>query len=382
VVDVDLDGIQRRVVAVDAVPLRPYTRLVSGVAGTVFYGENVPNQQGFTLHRYQLSEREAGSFLTGVATWVVSADGKKLLYRAGQNWGVVDADRQPPSAGAGRIATNGLRMRVDPRAEFAQMAREGWRYQRDFLYVDNTHGADWDAIWEQYEPLVGHVAHRSDLTYLLDWMGGEIAIGHSFVRGGDLPDVPDVDVGLLGADLEVDQGRYRIARIYDGESWNPNLRGPLAAPGLNVSVGDDLIEVNGRELTAPGNPYRAFEGLADRQILVRVNDRPTREGSRVVTVVPVGNDNGLRTMAWVEDNRRKVDELSNGRLAYVWVPNTGGGGYSYFNRWFFAQQHKQGAVIDERFNQVAPARQREVQSGRHGGSPMQRRKRLPPRLQR
>jgi tricorn protease len=349
-VEVDLDGIQGRVVAVQAVPLRPYSGLVSGVAGTVFYGESVQNQQGQTLHRYQLSERETGVFMTGVNSWEVSADRKKLLYRAGPNWGIVDADRQPPQAGAGRLATNDLRMRIDPRAEFAQMAREGWRYQRDFLYVPNTHGADWDAIWTQYSPLVEHVAHRSDLTYLLDWMGGEIAIGHSFVRGGALPDIPEMNVGLLGADLEADRGRYRIARIYDGESWNPNLRGPLAAPGLGVGVGDYILEVNGVEIVAPANPYRAFEGTANRQVLLRVNDSPTLEGSRVVTVVPVANENALRQIAWVEDNRRKVDALSNGRLAYVWVPNTGQGGYTYFNRWYFAQQDRPGAIIDERFN--------------------------------
>jgi tricorn protease len=195
------------------------------------------------------------------------------------------------------------------------------------------------------------VAHRSDLTYLLDWMGGEIAIGHSFVGGGDLPEVPNVNVGLLGADLEMDQGRYRIKRIYSGESWNPNLRAPLAAPGLGVNVGDYILEVNGTELRAPENPYRHFEGTANRQVLLRVNNRPTLEGARVVNVIPVANENALRQMDWVENNRRKVDELSGGRLAYVWVPNTGQGGYTYFNRWFFAQQHKQGAVIDERFNQ-------------------------------
>lgn len=353
--DVDIEGMQRRIVAVSGVPLRAYTGLVAGPEGTVFFGESIPDQDGFRLHRYQLQKREAATFMAGVQSWTVSADGRKLLYRSGQSWGVVPTDREPPKAGDGKLATSGLRMRVEPRAEFEQMAREGWRFQRDFLYVDNTHGADWDAIWEQYSPLVRHVAHRSDLTYLLDWMGGEVAIGHSFVRGGDLPTVPSAGTGMLGADFVVDQGRYRITRIYDGESWNPHLPGPLAAPGVNVKVGDYVLAVNGVELTADRNLHQAFEGTANRQVLLSVNDRPVMEGARVVTVVPVPNENALRQMAWVEDNRRKVDSLSNGRLAYVWVPNTGQGGYTYFNRWFFAQQDRQGAIIDERFNQGGSA---------------------------
>src|SRR5690606_6016954 len=193
------------------------------------------------------------------------------------------------------------------------------------------------------------------LTYLLDWMGGEIAIGHSFVRGGDLPSVPPTNVGMLGADLEVSEGRYRITRILDGESWNPELRAPLSAPGVNVNVGDYILSVNGVELTADQNPYAAFDGTANRQLLLRVNDRPEAEGSRLVTVVPVSSENALRRMAWVEGNRRTVDSLSDGRLAYVWIPNTAEAGYTYFNRWFFAQQDRQGAIIDERYNQGGSA---------------------------
>src|SRR5690606_2184347 len=198
-----------------------------------------------------------------------------------------------------------LRMRVDPRAEFRQMFNEGWRFQRDYLYVENMHGADYVQTKALYEPMVEHVAHRSDLTYLLDWMGGEVAIGHSFVRGGDMPDVDNVPVGLLGADLQIANGRYRIARIYTGESWNPGLRGPLAAPGIQVNEGDYLLAVNGVELRAPENPYRLFEGTADRQTVIRVGPNPSLEGSREVAVVPVASEAALRREAWVADNRRK-----------------------------------------------------------------------------
>ena len=214
-------------------------------------------------------------------------------------------------------------MRVDPREEWRQLFRETWRYQRDFLYVENTHGADWDAIYEMYSPWIDHVGHRSDMNYLLDVLAGEVAIGHSFVFGGDNPDVESVPIGLLGADLEEDGGRYRIAHIYTGENWNPGLESPLSAPGIDIVEGDYIIAVDGVELSAPTNPYSLFEGTAGRQVALRVNGRPDAEGSRLEHVVPVANEGALRSRAWVENNRRKVDEMSGGRAQAVHVARSG-----------------------------------------------------------
>ncbi len=357
-VDIDFDGIDRRIVALP-LPERDYGQLMAGVEGQIFYIESRPGGGGGrggaagggpVLHRYSVKEREGREFMTGVQFATLSGDRKKLLYRAGQNWGVVDSDRAPPAANAGRLNVANVRMRVEPRAEFRQMFSEGWRFQRDYLYVDNMHGVDYARTKAMYEPLLEHVAHRADLNYLLDWMGGEVAIGHSYVSGGDVPDVPNVPVGLLGADLEMANGRYRVAKVYNGESWNPGLRAPLAEPGAEVRAGEFILEVNGVPLTAPGNPYRLFEGTANRQTILRVGPSANGQGSRLVTVVPVTNENQLRQRDWIEGNRRKVDELSGGRLAYVWLPNTGGGGYTNFNRYYFAQQDREGAVIDERFN--------------------------------
>jgi len=288
--------------------------------------------------------------MSGVASYSISSDRHKLLYRSGQNWGIVDSDRAPPQANAGRINVANIRMRVDPPAEFRQMFSEGWRFQRDYLYVENMHGADYVKTKAMYAPLLDYAMHRSDLNYLLDWMGGEVAIGHSFVRGGDNPSVPRVQVGLLGADLEISSGRYRIAKIYTGESWNPGLEAPLAVPGINVHEGDFILAANGMDLRAPDNPYQYFEGLANRQVVLRVSSSANGQDAHDITVVPVGSENQLRQQDWIEGNRRKVDELSGGRLAYVWLPNTGRGGYGNFNRYYFAQQDREGAVIDERFN--------------------------------
>ncbi len=212
------------------------------------------------------------------------------------------------------------------------------------------HGTDWPKMKEMYGALLPYVNHRADLLYLMDMMGAEIAIGHSYVRGGDMPDVPNSAGGLLGVDLKIENGRYRITRIYDNENWNPDLRSPLAVPGVNANVGDYVVAINGIELKAPDNIFRLLDGTANRQTSVTLNANPSLDGARQVTVVPVANEGGLRTRAWVESNRRLVDRLSNGLIAYVHVPNTGQPGYTSFNRYYFAQQDKKGAIIDERFN--------------------------------
>ncbi|HVG19426.1 MAG TPA: PDZ domain-containing protein, partial [Blastocatellia bacterium] len=373
-VQIDFDGLQQRIISVPSIPERQYSRLRAGVAGTVYYLEASARGRGDTggantgaeLHRYRLSDRRAALFVAGVADYDVSGDGHKLLYRTGGAGGagrgpggqgnpataalfLVDADRNPPQAGQGRINV-ALRMYLEPKEEFKQIFNEGWRNQRDYLYVTNMHGTDWPKMKEIYGQLLPYVNHRADLNYLLDMMGAEIAIGHSYVRGGDMPGVPQSQGGLLGADFAIDGGRYKITRIYDNESWNPDLRAPLAAPGVDVAVGDYIIAINGVELKAPDNIYRLLDGTANRQTALTVNSRPSLDGARQVTVVPVANEQGLRTRAWVEHNRRLVDKLSDGQLAYVYLPNTGQPGYTSFNRYYFAQQDKKGAIIDERFN--------------------------------
>jgi tricorn protease len=369
-VQIDFEGLSQRIISVSGVPERPYSRLIPGVAGTVFYLEAAAGGArggpggGSALNRYRLSERRASVFVSGVSDYDVSADGRKLVYRAsgggagarggagaaaGPSLFLVDADRAAPQAGQGRLNVT-LRMFLDPKEEFKQIFNEGWRNQRDYLYVPNLHGTDWPKMKQMYGQILSYVMHRADLNYLLDNMGAEIAIGHSYVRGGDMPEVPATTGGLLGADFTIDSGRYRIARVYDNESWNTDLRAPLAAPGVEVAVGDYVLAINGVELKTPDNIYRLLDGTANRQTVLSVNDKPTMEGARRVTVIPVASEQGLRTRAFVEDNRRRVDTLSGGQLAYVYLPNTGQPGYQSFNRYYFAQQDKQGVIVDERYN--------------------------------
>ncbi len=203
---------------------------------------------------------------------------------------------------------------MDPSEEWEQIVHEAWRIERDYFYVDNMHGADWPDVRRRCAPWLDHVRHRSDLTYLLDVMAGELSVGHSFTGGGDEPDVDEVPVGLLGADLSVENGRYRIERIYTGAPWTPDVRAPLAEPGVDVSEGDDLLAAGGRDLRPPTNPYRLLDGTAERQPTLTVNDSPTAEGARRITVVPVGSDTEVLRRAWVEHDRALVDALSDGRL--------------------------------------------------------------------
>ncbi|MBL8961939.1 MAG: PDZ domain-containing protein, partial [Gemmatimonadetes bacterium] len=362
-VTIDVEGIARRIVPVPGIAEREYGQLRAGTAGTVFFTETVAatgtggggggGGGAGPLHRYAVRDRRAIPFATGVAQYTLSADGRRLLYRTGGAQGalfLVDATTSAaPAANAGRLNAT-LRMWWDGKAEFAQIFEEARRKVRDYFYVPNLHGTDWPKVVAEYKKFLPHVAHREDLNYLLDAMEGETAVGHSYVRGGDMPETPDDVGGLLGADFTIDNGRYRFSRVYDSESWNPDLRAPLVTPGFEVRAGEYLLAVNGQELRATDNVHRLLDGTANRQTVITVNTRPVLEGARQLTVVPVASEQGLRTRAWVEGNRRLVDSLSRGRLAYLHLPNTGQGGYTAFNRYYFAQQDKQGAVVDERYN--------------------------------
>jgi tricorn protease len=373
---IDFDGLRQRIISVPGVPERQYSSLQAGPDGIVFYleamrasgagGGGFGGGTGNELVRYRLCDRKAATFLNGVAAFEVSADGRRLVYRAATGGGggggpaafggrppnpqlfIVDTDR-PSQPGAGRLNFT-LRMYLDPKEEFKQIFNEDWRNQRDYLYVPNLHGTDWARDKEMYGAMLPYVMHRADLNYLMDMMGAEIAIGHSYVRGGDMPDVPQVQGGLLGADFAIENGRYKVTRIYDNENWNPELRSPLAVPGANVNVGNYILAINGVELKVPDNIYRLLDGTANRQTSLTINDKPTMDGARHVVVVPVANEQALRTRAWVESNRRLVEKISDGQLAYVYLPNTGQPGYQSFNRYYFSQQDKKGAIIDERYN--------------------------------
>ncbi len=344
---IDFENIERRTIPL-GMPKRNYTGMVAGPEGSVFVGERMPNKPG-VVHKYTLESKEAKEFLTGTSGLGVSADGKKFITNAMGQWKV--GGTGGPSGNDAKALKMDLKMQLDRSAEWKQMFEEAWRYEKDYFYdQQGIHGRNWDEVYQRYAPLVPFIKHRDDLTYILDMVNGELSVGHSFVFGGDYPQTDRSSAAVLGADLVADQNRWKIGRIYTTESWNPGLSSPLDRPGIKAEAGYYLVGVNGKEITAADDPYKMLEGTADVQTVLHLNSKPVFEGSWTEVVKPLRNEVNLRQRTWVEDNRRMVDSLSGGKLGYIWVPNTGGPGFVSFNRYFFAQQDKQGAVIDERFN--------------------------------
>lgn len=353
---IDVEGLSQRILAVP-VPARRYVGLQVGKEAQIFLAEGpaVPplldEPATLTVYRFDFEKRKEEKLLEGVKRFVVAERGEKMLFERGDGWFLAGTG-EPPKPGDEALVLDGMEALVDPRAEWRQMYREVWRIQRDFLYDPNHHGLDLGKAAARFAPYLDGLAGRDDLNDLFEEMLAELSLGHVFVGGGDRPQPPKVAGGLLGADFTVESGRYRFARVYDGESWNPVVRAPLTAPGVDVRAGEYLLAVNGRELRPPASPFAPFVETAGKAVPIRVSSDPSGKKARDVTVVPVSTQGDvlLRIFAWVEDNRRTVDRLSSGRLAYVYLPNTGGLGYRYFNRYFFSQVGKEGVVLDDRFN--------------------------------
>ena len=357
---IDIEGLAKRIVPLDA-PTGDYVHLTAGPAGTLFYTDYEKNgvqrvlaPESFSLQRYDVRAGKAETFLKGVDSHVASADGSQILYReaVSRKWMVAAAERLAGASDTG-LDTSGLSMQIEPRVEWQHIFREAWRAQRDDFYQATLHGADWQAIYEKYAPLLPYVNHRADLGYLIATVGGELTVGHSsLIEVDDGAEEEPAAVGMLGADYGIEHGRYRIRRIYTGDQWDPESQAPLAAVGVDVKEGDYLLEVNGKPLLPPADVHASFEGTVGKPTQLRVGRAPRMKGSRLVTVVPVSDEEALRTAEdWVEKNRRRVNELSGGRIAYVWLPNTGPQGYQAFNRQYYSQLDKVGVIIDERYNQ-------------------------------
>ncbi len=359
-VTVDLDGIGDRILSLP-IPPRNYANILTGKAGVLYLLEGSPLGRPSSNHgsssiravwRFTLEKRTPESILDGVDAFTVSQDGSKVLYSRKTAWTIASADDlKPGDNNPGKpLNMGGMQTTIDPRAEWKQMFYETWRIERDFLYDPNTHGLSIPKIEARYSPYLDALASRSEFTYLSEEMLSEITIGHIFAGGpGEHDDEPQT--GLLGADYKIENGRYRIAKILGGQNWTPGLASPLTLPGVYVKEGEYLLAVNGRDLHSSDNLYQFFDGTAGKQTLLHVGPTPDGAGARDVTVIPIPSEDGLRNLDWVESNRRKVDQLSGGKIAYVYMPNTAGAGYTNFNRYFYSQLDKQGLVFDERWNE-------------------------------
>lgn len=354
---VDLDGIQNRIVALP-VAERNYSGLQVASDGSLFFVESPqaggsiePNGRGprdSTLMRFDFKDKKAGTAMDRILDFALSGDGKMVIVRTPEN--ALMTAKAEKNIKAERLNTSDVKAFINPREEWAQIFDETWRLEKQYFYAPNMHGLDWDGIYKKYQPLVAHVATRADLNRLLVDMISELQVGHNRTGGGDLYADDPVRIGLLGADLRIEGGKYRVKRIYSGENWNPFLDAPLAAPGIGVSEGDFIHAVNGAPVDASSNIYAHFIETVGKQVTLSVSSDGIAANAHDVVVEPIANERQLRHWAWVEGNRKRVEEASGGRVGYVYLPNTAGGGFTYFNRMFFAQSDKKAMIIDERQN--------------------------------
>jgi tricorn protease len=368
-VRIDFDRIQQRIIGMP-LPARSYSSLTAGRAGFLYIvegaaGRGAAGGGGSTLSRYDLKARKMEKLADGVGSFDLSANGDKMLLRMGGGGGgrggaggaaaagpqyVIVSAAAPVKPGDGALKLADVEVHVDPIAEWKQMYHEVWRIERSYFYDPNLHGVNVADSEKEYEKYLDSLGSRTDLNYIIHDMISDMTVGHLRGGGGNIPTARAVAGGLLGADYEISNGRYRFKRIYSGENWNPNLQGPLTVPGLNVNTGDYLLAVNGEELTAKEDISRLLENTAGKRVTLKISTDANGAGAREITVIPTANEAQLRTQAWIEGNRRKVDELSGGKLAYAYMPDTGQGGLTSFTRYYFAQSDKEGAIIDERFN--------------------------------
>jgi tricorn protease len=366
-VAIDFDGIDQRIVALP-IDRANYIDLEAGADGVLFllrfpaafadedyvdFDEDA--QPPLDVLRFDLKKRKTEPFVSHIdaaswGTFIVSHDRKKVLFAKDKKWFLVDADESPKDGDGMMKGAGDMEVWVDPRAEWRQIFHEVWRIERDFLYDPHAHGLDLAATEKLYAPWLDGIAGRDDLRALLEDALSNLVLGHVWSFGGDYPKQDHVGVGLLGADYTIDQGRYRFTRILAGENWNPGLRAPLTQPGVDVKEGDYLLAVNGVDLKGSDEVYRLFLGRAGKQTVLTVGPRPDGSGSRQVVVVPGGSEGRLRLRTWMEDSRKKVEQLSAGRVGYVFIPDTAAEGYTNFNRYYFSQVGKDAVVLDERFN--------------------------------
>ena len=358
VIAVDPTDLIHRVVALP-VGEAFYSSLAAGKDGALYYVRSVQPggsaetdfealQADAELIRFDFKERKAETLTRGVTGIEMDAEGNKLLIRQpGAKLAFAEAGKKLEVK---PIDLSGVRMMIDPGVEWEQIFNDAWRMEKEYFYDPAMHGIDWNAVRAKYAPLVAHAGRREDLNSLIVQMIAELGVGHNRAGGGDLYANASARPGLLGADFKLENGRYRIARIYDGGFWNPQLAAPLAAPGVAAREGEYILAVGGRDLTARDNIFELLSGAAGGQVQLTLASDPSGAGRREVVVEPVGDESRLRLWGWIEDNRRKVDRASGGKIAYVYMPNTAGDGFTFFNRMFFAQADKPALILDDRSN--------------------------------
>jgi tricorn protease len=352
---IDFDGVSDRVtrVPVDAdnfsslVATKDY--LVYERLGAPFYGRDSYPETSLVI--FIKKDRKESTFLENADGFRVSADGKKILVRQEHTFKLYDLKLDGKSSGKG-VATDGLMVDRVPQQEWVEMFNEVARRYRDFFYVQNMYGYDWDALRAQYRPLVDYVAHRSDLNYVLGEMVAELSTSHSYIAGGDYEIPKRPQVALSGARIELDaaSGRYHLAKIYRGQNEEEVYRSPLTEVGVDVKEGDYILAIDGQDLTAKDNPYQFLRNKANRPVQFTVNSKPTTEGSHVISYRPITSETDLIYLDWVTHNREFVSKATDGKVGYIHIPDMGADGIREFIKYFYPQIRKEALIIDVRGN--------------------------------
>jgi len=366
---IDLEGIQNRIVALPVPPAIIHS--VDASKDAIYYGTSpinglsgpIPGEEP-AIHAYDLKDRKDKVLIEGADHFALSRDGLKLLYRASGHdgpghegpprFGIIDAKPPdtPHKVGDGALNLGGMRAEVDPPEEWKEIYNEVWRQERDYFFEASMNGVDWQKVHDQYAQLLPYVADRYSLTYIMAAMIGELSNSHTYVGGGEYPTLHTVNVGLLGADYEVDSasGMYHFKKIFAGENWDAHTRSPLTEPGVNVKEGEYLVAINGRALRAPQTPDELLTNTANEVVTLTVNSKPSKDGARKVVVKPIADEFRLRELNMIETNRKKVEAASGGLIGYVYLPDMSEEGLNQFVRQFFPQVRKEGMIFDVRYN--------------------------------
>jgi tricorn protease len=350
-VRIDLEGFEARAILLPARSGRFGGLAVNDRNQLLFARLSVPgSEEGAGLKLFDINDdkRQEQMIAAGASDSDITPDGKKILIARGPDATVQDAT---VGAAGETVITTGMTTTIDPRAEWKQLFVDAWRIERDFFYDPNMHGVNWKGMRDQYAKMLEDCATRDDVSYVISEMISELNVGHAYYSGGDVTPEPSVSVGMLGADYALENGAFRITKIYQGAPWDVDARGPLTQPGVKVREGDYLLAVNGTPLDATQDPWAAFANLAGRAVTITVSDKPKMDASaHDVAVRPVASEYPLRYRAWIEQNRKYVEQKTGGRVGYIYVPNTGIDGQNDLVRQFIAQYDKDALIIDERWN--------------------------------
>lgn len=348
-VTIEFEGFERRIIILP--PEAGNMGNLAAADGKIIY-MRYPNSgsdgEDSELMFFDLKEKESKTIMKNVNGYELSADGKKLLVRQGRNLGVVGvgSDQKMDK----QLALNKMEMTIDPKAEWQQIFNDTWRFERDFFYDKNMHGVDWVAMRKQYGDMIQYAVTRNDVNFILGELIAELNASHTYNGGGDQETPEHKAVGYLGVDWAKDHGQFKIKTIIRGADWDSEVRSPLDEPGVNVKEGEYILAVNGMALADYTDPWAAFEGLSNETVELTVSSTPDWENVRSVVVKTMSDETRLRNLAWIESNRKRVDEESGGKLGYIYVPSTGIDGQNELVRQFYGQWNKQGLVVDERFN--------------------------------